>query len=102
MNYETKDVNVKKIAGYTLAVVILLTAIMIFLNEYFVFEVEEIKQERNNVPSSELRDLNAREEEMLNSYKVLNADKNQYQIPMDRAMKLLADEAYEKQKNKTK
>ncbi|HES58855.1 MAG: hypothetical protein JW956_04995 [Calditrichaceae bacterium] len=97
MSYEKKDVNVGKIVGYTLAAVVILTAIIIFLNEFFIFQVEGIKQERDSVVSTELRELRAAEEETLNSYKALNADKNKYQIPIDRAMKLLADEAYAKQ-----
>jgi len=99
MSYEKKDVNVSKIVGYTVAALIILIAILIFLNEFFIFQVEGIKQERDSVVSTELRDLRAAEEETLNSYKVLNGDKNIYQIPVERAMKLLANEAYAKQKN---
>ncbi len=98
MSYEKKDVNVSKIVGFTIVIIVFLVAVIVFLNEFFIFEVENIKQERNNVASTELRDLRAAEVETLNSYKVLNADKNEYQIPIERAMKLLADEAYEKRK----
>ena len=96
MSYEKKDVNVSKIVGYTVAALIILIAILMFLNEFFIFQVEGIKQERDSVVSSQLRDLRAAEEETLNSYKVLNAEKNKYQIPVDRAMKLIADEAFAK------
>ena len=98
MHYEKKDVNVSKIVGYTVAALIILIAILIFLNEFFIFQVEGIKQERDSVVSSQLRDLRAAEEETLNSYKVLNDEKNVYQIPVEQAMKLLADEAYARQK----
>ena len=96
MSYEKKDVNVSKIVGYTVAALIILIAILMFLNEFFIFQVEGIKQERDSVVSSQLRDLRAAEEETLNSYKVLNAEKNKYQIPVDRAMKLIADEDFAK------
>jgi cytoskeletal protein RodZ len=99
MSYEKKDVNVSKIVGFTIIIIVFLIAVIVFLNEFFIFEVENIKKERDNVVSTELRDLRATEDETLNSYKVLNADKNKYQIPIERAMKLLADEAYEKRKN---
>lgn len=99
MGYEKKDVNVSKIVGYALVSIIILIAILVFLNEFFIFQIEGVKQARDSIVSKELRDLRAAEEEMLNSYKVLNAEKNIYQIPVDRAMKLIADEAYAIQKN---
>ncbi|MEJ2054514.1 MAG: hypothetical protein P8X42_11395 [Calditrichaceae bacterium] len=94
--YEKTDVNIAKIAGYTVVTIILLAAILLFLNEYFVFEMETMKSERNQVVSSQLRDLRASEDKALHSYKIINPDKNIYQIPIDRAMKLVADEAFEK------
>ena len=97
--YEKKDVNVSKIVGYTIVVVVLLVTIVVFLNEFFIFQVEGIKQERNSVVSKDLRDLRAAEEEVLNSYKLINPEKKIYQIPVEQAMKLLAEEAFKKQKN---
>ena len=99
MSYEKKDVNVSKIVGFTIVVIVFLVAVIVFLNEFFIYEVENIKEERDRVVSTELRDLHAAEEKTLNSYKVLNADKDKYQIPIERAMKLMADEAYAKQKS---
>ena len=99
MSYEKRDVNVSKIVGFAIVIVVFLVAVIIFLNEFFIYEVENIKEERDSVVSTQLRDLRAAEEETLNSYKVLNADKDKYQIPIDRAMKLMADEAYAKQKH---
>lgn len=98
VGYEKKDVNVSNIVGYALVAIIILIAILVFLNEYFIFQMEDMKQERDSIVSTELRDIRAAEEEVLNSYKVMNADKNIYQIPIDRAMKLLSDEAFTKQK----
>ncbi|MEJ2543375.1 MAG: hypothetical protein P8Y99_04855 [Calditrichaceae bacterium] len=99
MSYEKRDVNVSKIVGFAIVIVVFLVAVIVFLNEFFIYEVENIKEERDSVVSTQLRDLRAAEEETLNSYKVLNADKDKYQIPIDRAMKLMADEAYAKQKH---
>lgn len=99
MSYEKRDVNVSKIVGFAIVIVVFLVAVIVFLNEFFIYEVENIKEERDSVVSTQLRDLRAAEEETLNSYKVLNAEKDKYQIPIDRAMKLMADEAYAKQKH---
>ena len=99
MSYEKRDVNVSKIVGFAIVIVVFLVAVIVFLNEFFIYEVENIKEEHDSVVSTQLRDLRAAEEETLNSYKVLNADKDKYQIPIDRAMKLMADEAYAKQKH---
>jgi hypothetical protein len=46
--------------------------------------------------STAIRELRAREAEELNSYKLLDPNKKIYQIPIDRAIKLMADEAYMK------
>jgi len=80
-------------------IVIFLAAIILFLNEYFIFAMEGLKRERDSVIPAELRELRAAEEKKLNSYKVLDAANNKYQIPIDRAMKLIADEAFEKRKD---
>jgi hypothetical protein len=63
------------------------------LNDFFVSEKEKVVYETLLKPeSNELLDLRAKELDILNSYKTLNADKGIYQIPIERAMQLLADE----------
>lgn len=98
--YEKKDVNVAKIVGFTIAIIVFLAAVLIFLNEYFVYSKENLIYEEALKPGSkDLRELHAREDEELNSYKVLDARKGVYQIPIDRAMQVLADEYFQKKKS---
>lgn len=96
--YEKKDVNIAKIVGYTVVITVLLAAILIFLFEYFIYATENIKKEAAMRQSSQLRELRAAEEEALNNYKLLDAENNRYQIPIERAMELVANEAFIEQK----
>lgn len=97
-SYEKKDVNVSRIIGYALALTIILVAILVFLNEYFIIESEKMKAETANHISSKLRELRAQEDAILTSYKLLDAERQKYQIPIERAIQLLANEAFESQK----
>jgi hypothetical protein len=104
--YEKKDINVTKVFLFVgLSAVFLLVAIL-FLNNYFTSATEE--QIYNAVLKPEsvtLRELRAREDETLNSYKRLDSAKGIYQIPIERAMKVMADEAFretEKGENRDK
>jgi len=93
--YEHKDINVIKTLIGTVAVIVVIVVSVIFVDEIFVHTKERMIQEYVLVPKSiELRDLQANEDEVLNSYKVLDKAKDKYRIPISRAMKLMADEAY--------
>jgi hypothetical protein len=95
--YETSDINLKMVTFYTVTGIIVLVIILIFLNEFFISSREsQVKERVLSVESTELRELRAREQEILYTYKVLDKEQNQYQIPIDRAMELLADEAFQK------
>jgi len=97
--YEKKDANLKFIFGVTIVGVILIVASVAFLSEYFQYTKDAIIYEVVLSPESKkLRDLRAREDEILNSYGVIDANKGTYRIPIDRAMELVANEAYEKDK----
>ena len=101
--YEKKDVNPAWIITITLIAIGLLTVIGIALNEFFLISKEDQVYEATLRPgSAALRELHAREEEVLNSYKVIDSSKNQYQIPIDRAMQLMADEAFQSRQNEVK
>jgi hypothetical protein len=101
--YEKKDASVAWIATIALLIVAVIAAFAIGLNEYFLISKESlIYDQQLSTRNKVLRDLRATEEEALNSYKVLNADSGRYQIPIDRAMKLMADEAYQARLDKTK
>jgi len=98
--YEKKDVNVAKIVGYAVVITVLLAAILLFLFEYFIYATESLKKEAALHQSSQLRELRAAEEEVLNNYKLLDAENKRYQIPIERAMELVGNEAFIVQKLK--
>jgi hypothetical protein len=92
--YETGDVNSKKIIIVGLASAIVLALILVGLYQLFIAETEKQVYESVLKPESiPLRDLRAREDETLNSYKLLDPAKQLYQIPIARAMQLLSEEA---------
>jgi hypothetical protein len=96
--YEKSDVNAIRVLIYSVVGVFILAAILLFLYNYFLAEKEEMVFEEQLKPQSvQLRDLRAHEEEMLTTYKLLDADKGIYRIPIDRAMQLIAEENFRKQ-----
>jgi hypothetical protein len=95
-DYERQDINPYKIIGFSLVGLIILVVIIIILRDYFMIEKEEIVYNTTLKPvSAELRDIHARETETLNNYKLLDKQKGIYQIPIERAMQLLAEESFQ-------
>ena len=95
--YEKRDINLKKIISITIAMFILLVVILVALTQYFVtFKEQQVYKSVLQPESKELRELRAREDEILNSYKVIDKEKGIYQIPIIRAMELVAEESYKK------
>ena len=94
--YEKQDVNLLKIALFGILGIIILIIVVILLVNYFTLIQEQvIYQEVLRPESSALRDLRVRETEELNSFAVLDSAKGLYRIPVERAMALLADEAFQ-------
>jgi hypothetical protein len=93
--YESRDVNIGRVVAIGLACVVILVVIMIFLDQYFTISREKVIQDVVLKPQSvTLRELRAHEDEILNSYKVLDSQKGVYQIPISRAMEIQAQKAY--------
>lgn len=93
--YEKKDINVNKILIATVLIVIFLVVSVLFVDEIFVHEKEQLIIDVVLKPVSiTLRDLRAKEDEVLSSYKLLDPQKGIYQIPLERAIKVYADEAF--------
>lgn len=93
--YEKRDVSAVKLIVLGGLGLIILTVILVFLYEYFTAASGKMVKEMVLKPQSvALRELWAREAEELNSYKLLDEEKGIYQIPVNRAMELMADEAY--------
>ncbi len=94
--YEKEELNVARIIGIGLLSVVLLAASVFSLNEFFFAEKEQqISDVVLKPESTPFREMRAREDEILNSYKIIDSDKKIYQIPIEQAMKLMADEAYQ-------
>lgn len=93
--YEKKDVSVNKVVLWGVIGVTLLIVFIVFVMDFFVATKEKLVYERQLKPESvEIRELRAREAEILNSYKTIDSAKGIYRIPIERAMQLMADEAY--------
>lgn len=101
--YEKKDLNVTKTLIATVIIVVFLVASIAFVDEIFVHEKEQVITDVVLKPVSiTLRDLRAKEDIVLNSYKLLDPQKGIYQIPIERAMKVCADEAFAKRTTGTR
>jgi tRNA(Met) C34 N-acetyltransferase TmcA len=94
--YEKEDVNARVIIIMFIIGTVTIGTIMFLLSEYFTSRKEAQVQAANAVVSSTYRDVRAREEERLNAYKLVNEQNGVYQIPINEAMKLLVNEAYER------
>jgi hypothetical protein len=97
--YEKRDANVRVFAGVGIASILLLVFTLIVLDQIFIVSKEKIIEDVVMSPASTpLQDLRNREDEVLNSYKVLDPGKGIYQIPIQRAMEILGEQALEQQK----
>ena len=98
--YETSDVNVTKVVAVGMVVVIVVLLFLVILNEYFIQVKEELVSEQVLTrESATLRDIRAREAEILNAYGVIDQKAGVYRIPIERAMEVYADEAFRQRQN---
>lgn len=96
--YEKSDVSMRSLFLWAGAVLASLVLIVIILNSIFISTKEvEVYNSVLKPESAELRDLRARETEILNSYEIIDEQEGVVQIPIERAMQLLADEAFKEQ-----
>jgi len=94
--YEAQEVDIKRVVLIGLGFLVILIASLILIDQFFMVEKENVVQNVVLKPESiSLRELRAREDEALNSYKVLDPQQGIYRIPISRAMELIADEAFE-------
>jgi hypothetical protein len=95
VEHETTDVDLKGISLVAIISVVIIIVSLVLLDDLFVMWVENDKQEYvYSVESVELREIRAADAQKLNSYAVVDAEKGAYRIPIDQAMKLIADEDY--------
>jgi hypothetical protein len=92
--YEKRDVYIKGMIIVGLSIVTFIVVSLIFINEIFLIEKEQIIYETVLQPESiNLQELREKENDVLENYKLLNDTTGVYQIPIDRAMELIAEEA---------
>ncbi|MCC6962885.1 MAG: hypothetical protein IT585_06500 [candidate division Zixibacteria bacterium] len=98
--YEKRDVNIVWAGIVTAVIVMIIVLSVAFVDEIFVATKEAMVTQYQLAPeNNQLRDLRAREAEVLTTYKLLDPQKQIYRIPIDRAMQVLADEAYTSQRS---
>lgn len=94
--YEKRDVSANKVIFVGVMAILLLVVLIVAMIDYFtVFTEEQIYETVLKPESSALRELYAREAEALHSYKLLDATNGVYQIPVERAIDLMADSAFQ-------
>jgi hypothetical protein len=100
-SYEKSDVNPRNLFIASAIVVFVIIVSIVVLNEIFLTSKEKMIYDKVlSVESAELRDIRAKEAEILNNYKLLNPQLGKYQVPIEKAMELLAEEAFQDMLNK--
>ena len=93
IGYEKKDIPVKPVAIGGVIFVIIVALTIVLLYEYYVRVVDESVYEfRLSKRSNKLIELQASEEEALNSYKMVDKEEQVYQIPIDKSKELLLND----------
>ena len=92
--YRIYDVKTGWIAMIGIVGILLLVIAMYLTNQYFLATThKQIEEVLLMPPSPALEALQAREDSLLNSYRLIDSTNRIYQIPIDRAMEMLADSA---------
>ncbi|MCP4632332.1 MAG: hypothetical protein GY855_05355 [candidate division Zixibacteria bacterium] len=98
--YEKSDVSSLKLIIYGIAGIFSVVVLLIVLYQFYLSATNKIVEEMVLKPKSiALRELRAREIDELNSYKLLDEKKGVYRIPIEKAINIMADEAYKNRLN---
>ncbi len=93
--YELSDVNVRRILIIVAIIAVFLVLAIIFLNSFFISSKERITYQQVLEPQSEaLQQLREREDQGLHTYGIIDSSAGIYRIPVERAMRLEAREAF--------
>lgn len=96
--YERRDVSSVRVILYGVLGIVAVVIVVVFIVDYFTAVKNEIISEMVLKPeSATLRELRAREAGELTGYGVIDEPQGVYRIPIERAMELMADEAYQGQ-----
>jgi len=91
--YEKKDVNVPVIIAVSIVSIAVIVIMIVVLIDFFKIQKESMVYDSVlSQESKELVELRTMEFETLNNYKLLDAEKGIYQIPIKRAMQLLTED----------
>ncbi len=91
--YERSDVNLKWVIIYGFATVALLVSFLVILNDFFAVEKEQILSEQVlSKDNPQLQQIRQREQEIITGYRVIDAEKGIYGIPVEQAMQLIVSE----------
>lgn len=91
--YEKQDMSWKALLWIGISIIVGVSAIVLFLNDFFMINKEKEFYEVVLKPTNaDLQKLRATEYEILNSYGEIDADQGIYNIPIERAMLLIARE----------
>ena len=94
VDFDRSEPRALLIAAFGLASILGLTATMLGVQAYFDHIYEQEMYQKVMVPVAEdLRNLHIQEDQELNSYKYLDRNNGVVQIPIQRAMQLIAKEA---------
>lgn len=93
-DFDRSEPHALLIAGFGIASVIGLIVVILGIQAYFDHIREQAEYEKVAVPvADDLKNLHAQEDEELNHYKYLDRNNGTVQIPISRAMELIAQEA---------
>jgi hypothetical protein len=92
VGYEKSDVNILQLTIFSLTICAFIVLSIIFLDSYFVWSKERHLLNAQQQKIQQVEEIAEQEDERLNNYGVRDAEKGVYQIPIDRAMELEANE----------
>jgi len=90
-DYEEQDISVKKLALITTVCVVVTALAAFFLYDYFIVARETaVLEQELKTDITDLSEIRAREQEALSTYLLLDSTRGTYQIPIERAIELVA------------
>jgi hypothetical protein len=93
-DFDRSEPRALLITGFGIATIIGLIAVILGIQAYFDHIREQAVYEKVDVPvSDDLKNLHSQENEELNTYKYIDRKTGAVQIPISRAMQLIAQEA---------
>lgn len=96
VGFEDEGENIRKIIIIGILGFAIFITILAFMDDLFaVAREDEIQTVDWGVQSAQLQEMHTHESEILHSYKLLDPEKAIYRVPIDRAMRLVAEESFQ-------